>query len=189
MKSHKLPQWKKQLPNMVTGLRIAFVPLVVFFLLFSSPDYDLCATILFVTASLSDLLDGYLARLYKVESVFGQLMDPVADKLLVMAALIMLIPLGRVNPVLVLLLLSRDIFIGGIRAAAASERLVIAAGSFGKWKTGFQMVAIPALMLDRDIWGLFHSNPLGTWLLWGSMILSIVSAIQYIFLYFKNSKA
>ena len=188
MKTQIIPLWKKQLPNMITLLRIAVIPLVVFFLAYSNWENDFWAAVFFIAASISDFFDGYLARLYNVESVLGQLMDPVADKLLVMAALIMMIPLQRVSPILVLLLLSRDIFIAGIRAAAANERLVIAAGSFGKWKTGFQMVAIPALMLNRSIFGLFDSRPLGFWLLWGSMILSLISAAQYIFEFFKKTK-
>lgn len=187
MKPQSLPYWKKQLPNAITWLRMAIIPVVVYFLVKPNSNDDFWAAIFFILASLSDLLDGYLARKYQVESVLGQLMDPVADKLLVMAALIMLVPLARVNPILVLLLLSRDIFIAGIRAAAASEKLVIAAGSMGKWKTGFQMVAIPALLLNRHLFGV-DLNILGVVLLWASMALSLISAIQYSFLFFKNSK-
>lgn len=187
MKTQKLPVWKKQLPNMITLVRIAFIPLVVLGLNYSNPDNDFWAAVFFILASISDFFDGYLARLYKVESVLGQLMDPVADKLLVMGALIMLIPLNRVSPILVLLLLSRDIFIAGIRAAAANEKLIIAAGSYGKWKTGLQMVALPALMLNRDLFGI-DLLVMGQWLLWASMILSLISAIQYIVKYFQLTK-
>ncbi|MBK9294492.1 MAG: CDP-diacylglycerol--glycerol-3-phosphate 3-phosphatidyltransferase [Oligoflexia bacterium] len=188
MKAQQFSIWKKKLPNFITWMRMAFIPVVVYLLIEPNSFRDFWAAMFFITASLSDLLDGYLARLYKVESVLGQLMDPVADKLLVMGALVMLIPLGRVNPILVLLLLSRDIFIAGIRAAAANEKLVIAAGSMGKWKTGFQMVAIPALLLNRNLFGI-DLIVLGTVLLWTSMALSIVSAIQYSILFFKNSKS
>ncbi len=187
MKAQKLPSWKKQLPNTITLIRIAFVPLVVCCLLNGDPRLNFWGAMFFIVASVSDLLDGYFARLYKVESILGQLMDPVADKLLVMAALIMMIPLGRVHPILVLLLLSRDIFISGLRAAAASQALVIPAGSSGKWKTGMQMFAIPALMLNRYLFGV-NLLSMGQWLLAGSMILSLVSAIQYSFLFSKKNK-
>lgn len=187
MKSQNLPLWKKQLPNMITLLRVAFVPLVVFCLMQNTPEHDFGAAVFFITASVSDWVDGYLARLYKVESVLGQLMDPVADKLLVMAALIMMIPLGRVSALLSLVFLSRDIFIAGLRAAAASQNVVIPAGSYGKWKTGLQMVAIPALILNRQLWGI-DLLKLGEWLLAASVALSLISAAQYILVFTKRTR-
>ncbi len=182
-----MPQWKKRLPNAITLLRVAFVPLVVFCLMQNTATYDLWGALFFITASISDWIDGYLARLYKVESVLGQLMDPVADKLLVMAALIMMIPLGRVSALLALVFLSRDIFIAGLRAAAASQNVVIPAGSFGKWKTGIQMVAVPALILNRDLLGV-HLLTLGQWLLAASVLLSLISAGQYILMFTQRAR-
>jgi CDP-diacylglycerol--glycerol-3-phosphate 3-phosphatidyltransferase len=187
MNSKILPTWKKQLPNAITLLRIAFVPLVVLCLIQNTPEYDFWGAIFFITASVSDWIDGYLARLYKVESVLGQLMDPVADKLLVMGALIMMIPIGRVSALLALVFLSRDIFIAGLRAAAASQNVVIPAGSFGKWKTGIQMFALPALILNRN-WIGIDLLILGRWLLIASVILSLISAAQYILIFSKRTR-
>ena len=141
--------------------------------------------ILFILASITDYLDGALARKYGAESNLGKLMDPIADKILVLTVLVMLIPKGlHVGPVLVILLVSRDILIGGIRSAAAADKLVISAAAAGKWKTALQMVGIPALLIG-DIWVIPFAF-LGLCLLWISVILSGISAFQYIVLYFKN---
>src|ERR1700722_8892916 len=103
MKTQKLPFWKRQLPNMITWGRIAAIPVVVVLLSYDSPVNDLWACIVFIIASISDFFDGYLARVFKVETLLGQFLDPVADKLLVTAALILLLDLHRIPAVLVLL--------------------------------------------------------------------------------------
>jgi CDP-diacylglycerol--glycerol-3-phosphate 3-phosphatidyltransferase len=122
MKTQSLPNWKRQLPNIITwGRMIAIFP-VVYFLTEDSREYGFWAAIIFIIASISDFFDGYFARIYHVETLTGKFLDPVADKLLVTAALIMLIPLGRVSPVLVVLLLSRETLINGLRAVAARPR-------------------------------------------------------------------
>jgi len=101
--------------------------------------------------------------------------------------LIMLIPSGKVGPIVVLLLLSRDILIGGIRSVAAADRVIIDAKAAGKWKTGLQMVAIPAILIDHEFMGV-DILMIGRWLLWISVILSLFSGVQYIKLYFENRK-
>jgi CDP-diacylglycerol--glycerol-3-phosphate 3-phosphatidyltransferase len=118
----------------------------------------------------------------------GKLMDPIADKILVASALIMLVSLGRVGPVIAILLLSRDILIGGIRAVAAAENVIIDAKSAGKWKTGMQMVSIPAIIIHVPVMGL-PVYEAGCVLLWISVILSILSGFQYTQHYFKGRKA
>jgi CDP-diacylglycerol---glycerol-3-phosphate 3-phosphatidyltransferase len=170
---------------MITWGRIAFIPLVVVSLMYDTPRAGFWAALFFILASVSDFFDGYFARVFEVETLLGKFLDPVADKLLVTAALIMLIPLGRVPALLVLLLLSRDLLINGLRAVAASENFIIGAGWTGKWKTGAQMVAIPALMLKDPLFDI-PLMQLGLLLLWLSLILSIVSAAQYLYAFFTK---
>jgi CDP-diacylglycerol--glycerol-3-phosphate 3-phosphatidyltransferase len=148
------------------------------------------AAILFLLGAVTDWLDGGLARKWDVQTNMGRLMDPIADKVLVSSALIILIEVGRTNAILVLLLLVRDILIGGIRSVAATEGLVIDAKAAGKWKTGFQMGAIPLLFIDfrplsdsPDINEKIYQIANG--ILWFSVILSLISGAQYIRLYYK----
>jgi len=112
------------------------------------------AAILFSLAALTDWLDGHFARLYKVESNMGRFMDPIADKILVLGAIVMLLAMGRVDPIMVFLFLARDIFIGGLRSVAAANNMIIAAKPFGKWKTAIQMAAIPCLLIYEPLFGL-----------------------------------
>lgn len=142
------------------------------------------AAVIFIVASITDWLDGYWARKFKVESSMGKLMDPIADKILVLAALLMFLRSNLVDPVMVFLFLSRDIFIGGIRSVAAANSVIIAAKPFGKWKTAFQMVAIPMIFIYE-----FLEMPLylwGYWALWMSVILSLVSGVQYTWGYYTG---
>ena len=143
------------------------------------------ACFVFVVASITDYIDGHLARKYNVESVLGQLIDPVADKVLVLSALVMLLHFDRIDPILVIILLSRDAFIAGLRSVAASKNLVIAADKLGKWKTGFQMVGIPLLLAHPVPYDL-PMHPLGYFCLWVSVILSVLSGIQYSLVFFKK---
>ena len=130
------------LPNVLTLARVAAVPLLVVLLLFDGPRVSFWAALIFALASVTDWLDGYLARKWEVVSVFGKFLDPLADKLIVMAALILMIPMGRVPAWAVFLILSREMVITGLRSIASSEGVVIAASDLGKYKTIFQMVAI-----------------------------------------------
>lgn len=143
------------------------------------------SAILFILASITDWLDGFLARKLNAQSVMGQLMDPIADKILVLAAIVMLLAIGRVDPIMVFLLLGRDIFIGGIRSVAAAKNQIIAAKPFGKWKTGFQMVAIPCLLVNEPILGL-PTAQLAYYLLWLSVVLSIISGVEYTQAYYRG---
>ncbi len=142
------------------------------------------AAVIFVIGSATDWLDGYLARKLKVESNMGKFMDPIADKIFVLAALLILLAMGRVDPFMVFLLVARDIFIGGIRAVAAANQVIISAKPFGKWKTASQMVAIPCLMIYDPVFGLPIPD-FGYFLLWFSVILSVISGAEYTYGYFK----
>lgn len=169
----------------LTWGRMAVCPLIVGLLLFEGPVAGWIAAGLFILASITDWFDGYFARKYEATSSMGKFMDPIADKILVASVLIMLIPSGRVGPVLVLLLLARDILIGGIRSVAAADRLIIDAKATGKWKTGIQMVGIPAVLIHTPLFGL-PIYEIGLVLLWISVVLSIISGFEYVQLYRKS---
>lgn len=175
--------WKKQLPLWATLSRIFLCPPLMALMFMDAVWARWAAMFLFIAASITDWLDGHLARKYGVESTMGKLMDPVADKVLVSTALVMLVWFKRVDPVMVSLLLARDSLIGGVRSVAAAQNIIIAAKPFGKWKTGFQMVGIPALILDIQLLGL-PVREIGYACLWISVILSLVSGYQYCYGYF-----
>lgn len=176
--------WKKRLPMWLTWSRIAVCPLIAACLLANTLPYRWIAASLFIIASITDWFDGSLARRYGAESNMGRFMDPIADKLLVATALILLIPSGHANPIMVLLLLARDIFIGGVRSVAAADGVIIAAKAAGKWKTGMQMIGIPAILIGVPIAD-FPVLESGQTLLWISVILSLISGAQYFRLYLK----
>lgn len=181
---------KTNLPMIATyGRMIATLPLVILMEM-GRPWSVWPATIVFCVASFTDWLDGYWARKYNCESAMGKFMDPIADKILVLGALIVLLERGDIPGILVILLLARDIFIGGIRSVAATNQVIIAAKPFGKWKTGFQMISIPCLLLAPAIE--LSSIPLyqiGLYGLWISVGLSMISGIQYSWGYFQGRKA
>lgn len=183
-----LAPWKKKLPMWLTMSRMIVCPLFIPLIHFGGPLLDFLAALLFIAASITDYFDGSLARKYNAVSNMGKFMDPIADKVLVSTVLIMLIPTTRVGPELVLLLLARDIVIGGIRSVAAADNVIIDAKAAGKWKTAMQMVAIPLILISPDF-ALFPLDKLGSLLLWVSVILSIFSGYQYIRLYLENRKA
>jgi CDP-diacylglycerol--glycerol-3-phosphate 3-phosphatidyltransferase len=172
----------------LTWSRIGVCPFLIAAISMHTETWDWIAAVLFILGSITDWFDGYYARKFNVITNMGKLMDPIADKILVASALIMLVSLGRVGPVIAILLLSRDILIGGIRAVAAAENVIIDAKSAGKWKTGMQMVSIPAIIIHVPVMGL-PVYEAGCVLLWISVILSILSGFQYTQHYFKGRKA
>jgi len=171
-------KWKQNLPMALTFARAAAAPVILAILLSGWVWAGWLSAVFFILASLTDWLDGMLARKFNVESNMGRLMDPIADKILVLGAIIMLLAMGRVDPIMVFLFLARDIFIGGIRSVAAANNQIIAAKPFGKWKTAFQMTAIPCLLIYEPIWGIPLAN-IGYYGLWVSVGLSLISGIEY----------
>lgn len=167
------------LPNKLTMLRAILVPFFVFFLLAPYfPNYGkYIATVIFVVASLTDFLDGKIARRYHLVTNFGKFMDPLADKLLVCSALICLIEVRQLAAWIVIIIIARDFIISGFRLIAAEQQVVIAANYWGKFKTTFQMLMIIVLILDFDD-PLFHV--LGSMLTYISLALSIISLIDYL---------
>ncbi len=162
------------LPNKLTIFRcILIVPFVALLL----SGYDLIATIIFVIASLTDLLDGKIARKYNLVTNFGKFMDPLADKLLVCSALICLVEMGRLEAWIVCIIIAREFIISGFRLIASDNGVVIAASYWGKFKTTFQMIMVIVLMLN------FQNNImliLGRVLVWISLALTIISLIDYV---------
>jgi len=144
-------------------------------------DHTCCLSglVFFVLAAATDWLDGYLARKYSCETVFGKLMDPLADKLLVSAGLIMLIPLGRIPAWICLLIISREIFITGLRGLAASTGKVVAADNLGKIKSNFQYYGIGFLIFPLNLLPIPYQYGIGSILIYLSVVLSIWSAADY----------
>lgn len=164
------------LPNKLTLLRIIAIPVFIVVLMMG---HRYTATIIFIAAALTDMLDGHIARKYDLVTNFGKLMDPLADKLLVMAALVCLVDLGNVAGWMVIVILAREFAVTGLRQIAAAEGIVIAAGATGKIKTITQMIAIPLLLLDN--WpGKYIGVPLDEIFLWIAVAMTIISGIEYI---------
>ncbi len=174
-------------PNMLTLARMLFVPVVVGLLFLKTSQYDFAAALLFAVASITDYFDGYIARTQKSITVYGKLLDPLADKFLVVSALVMLQYLDRIHPVLVMLLICRELAITGLRALASAEGVIIPASASAKWKTVTQMVAIPLVMVRDGILGIpvFEA---GLVLLYISLALSLWTAMDYLIDFFKGAR-
>lgn len=167
------------LPNKLTTLRVIMIPFFVFFLLWQNGEnytFRMIALALFIIASLTDLLDGKIARKYNLVTNFGKFMDPLADKLLVCSALICLIELNALPAWMVIIIISREFIISGFRLVASDNGIVIAASWWGKSKTISQMVMI--ILMIADFGGVFGT--LETILLYVAVILTVVSMIDYI---------
>jgi CDP-diacylglycerol--glycerol-3-phosphate 3-phosphatidyltransferase len=173
-------------PNALTSLRIAAIPLVV--LLFYLPAgwieaqrANLFATVLFVAASVTDWLDGFLARRLQQQSAFGAFLDPVADKLMVAATLVVLVDLDRAHAVAALIIIGREITVSALREwmALVGASRTVAVAFIGKLKTATQMTAIPFLLYADPV-GPFHPLPWGQGLLWVAALLTIISMVYYL---------
>lgn len=176
------------LPNRLTFFRMLMIPVVVLALYFSenTPSSLLpyqhwlghVACWVFVVASITDFLDGYIARKRNIVTVFGSFLDPIADKFLVVSALIMLLALDRVHPIVVIILVLREMYMTSLRLLAMTEDVDVPVSSMGKWKTGTQMVATPMLMIyDEFLW--MDLPLIGTILIYISSFLSLWSALLY----------
>jgi len=173
-------------PNLLTWLRIVLIPLFVGIFYFekswlSIPNQNLVATIIFTAAAITDWLDGWLARKLNQTSAFGAFLDPVADKLMVAAALITLVQLERVDAIIALIIIGREITISALREwmAKIGASGSIAVSLLGKIKTVSQMVAIPLLLYNDDI-GAFNPALFGTWLIWLAALLTLLSMAYYL---------
>jgi len=176
------------LPNILAFLRIAMAPLMYLFLVNRDNSFfygidkswlDYFAALLFVLASITDFFDGFIARAWNQKTELGAILDPLADKMLVLAAFLGLMIMGRANPWAIYLILTREFFITGIRVAAASKNFNVSASMSGKVKTVMQMIAIGFLMMN---W------PYADALLWFSVLLTLYSGYEYIAAYAKKVK-
>jgi CDP-diacylglycerol--glycerol-3-phosphate 3-phosphatidyltransferase len=170
------------LPNFLTLTRIGIVPFfVVFFYIsfFHTPLGSILFAIFFLAASLTDLLDGYLARRHSQVTPFGKFLDPIADKILIISMLILLVSDGRVPAWIAIIMISREFMVTGLRMVASFEGVVISAEYLGKYKVFFQSAAIVFLLVVIDPPLYFHE--IGFFLLLLSMVFSIFSACQYFF--------
>ena len=166
------------LPNKLTVLRVIMVPFFVFFMLtdVGGASNKWIALAIFVIASLTDMLDGKIARKYNLVTNFGKFMDPLADKLLVCSAMICLIPSGKLPTAIVIVIIAREFIISGFRLVASDNGIVIAANYWGKFKTVSQMAMI--IVLIADLGGVF--DLIGQILIWLALALTIISLIDYV---------
>ncbi len=166
------------LPNKLTLLRIILIPFFICSLMIyngESQTFRYIAVAIFIIASLTDLLDGKIARKYNLVTNFGKFMDPLADKLLVCSALICLVALDQFPVWMAIVIVSREFIISGFRLIAVEQGLVIAASYWGKFKTTFQMIAIVLLILNIPVLGLMAT--ITTWI---ALILTLISLVDYI---------
>lgn len=206
---------KITLPIALTLSRIAVTPIILALLIPNRLSLNILAALLFMAASITDYFDGYYARKLNLVSNLGKFLDPIADKILVSALLIYLVSKGTIDPWMVILFVTRDTLVGGIRSIAAAENLIIDAKATGKWKAALQMIALPLVMLGPIPWDvhnrislevldrvnafggpqvnaenllLFPNQFIGWSLLWLSVILSLKSGYDYFKGYLDSKK-
>lgn len=175
------------LPNKLTVLRVILVPFFIFFLLTDFvPCSSLIALIIYIIASITDALDGHIARSRNLVTTFGKFLDPLADKVLVLSALICFIETGHVSPVPVIIITAREFMVSGLRLVTANEGVVVAAGIWGKLKTAFTLVSIIVILFFNVIYGT-DTTAYASWLIiteqiliWISTLLTIISGLIYL---------
>ena len=174
-------------PNLMTLGRIALIPVLLWLLYYENRRNSFWAALIYALCALSDWFDGWLARISNKVTTLGKFLDPLADKVIVLSALVMLVRLGRVAVWVVVVIVAREFLISGLRTIAATEGLVISASQGGKWKTSLQLCGIICLMLHYHfaidyVFGTlvtdFHA--VGTWLLYLSLVPAIASAVDYV---------
>jgi CDP-diacylglycerol--glycerol-3-phosphate 3-phosphatidyltransferase len=197
MRRRSLRQDALNLPNVLTFGRILAIPLCLWFLDQDTPRSGFWAAMVFTGAAITDVLDGYLARKLGVESVLGKLLDPLADKLIVMACLVWMVKMGRMPPWAVVVVLARELSVTSLRSLAASEGVIISAGKEGKTKTALQMLGIIVLLsgypyhlsyLGFDL-GVVDLAKVGRMLVYLSLVFSVASAAQYVSLFSETVEA
>lgn len=175
------------LPNKLTVLRVVLVPFFIFFVLTDFvPGSSLIALIIYIIASITDALDGSIARSRNLVTTFGKFLDPLADKVLVLSALICFIKTGHVSPVPVIIITAREFMVSGLRLVTANEGIVVAAGIWGKLKTAFTLISIIFILFFNVIYGT-DPSVYASWLIiteqiliWISTILTIISGLIYL---------
>ena len=164
------------IPNKLTLLRIVMVP--VFIVLYMTGHYYI-ATVVFIVASLTDLLDGKIARARGLVTNFGKIMDPLADKILVYSAFVLLVEDGSMPGWMLIVILAREFLVAGLRTVAAADGIVIAADMSGKIKTTLQMIAVPLLMMRN--WPFSYTGiPMDQIMLWACLVMTVYSGVEYV---------
>ena len=179
------PSWN--LPNLLTGVRILAIPVVMVLLCFPGRLASFLAALCFMVAGATDFLDGFFARRQQLVSRLGKFMDPLADKLLVSAALIMLIPLGRVPAWMAFVIIGRELAVTGLRGLAAAEGIMLDPDRWGKTKTLVQMVALTAAILHYPFFALDFQR-LGVGLLWLALLVTLASGVGYFLTFFRQTR-
>ncbi|MDO8320029.1 CDP-diacylglycerol--glycerol-3-phosphate 3-phosphatidyltransferase [Rhodoferax sp.] len=172
------------IPTLMTWARIVAIPLIVgvFYLPIEPDTRNLVATVMFVVFAATDWLDGYLARKLNQVSAFGAFLDPVADKFLVCACVLVLVHLGRADVFVALIIIGREIAISALREwmAQIGAAKSVAVHMIGKLKTTAQMVAIPFLLFDSMLFGVINTHLWGVWLIWISAVMTVWSMVYYL---------
>ncbi len=168
---------KKMVPVYLTVFRILLIAPIVMLLTFENKEAYFFASLLFLLACLTDMLDGYLSRKWRAQTIAGALLDPVADKILTLSVLVFLSHFGKIDPFLVILFLSRDIYVTGLRSIAANKNLILYAKPLAKWKTTFQMTGIFLILIGVPLSPYIEKAGYG--LLWFCVFMSWISAWEY----------
>ena len=186
LRRRSLKQELLNLPNYITMARVLLIPLFSWLIYEGDPSDSMIAAVVFGLAAVMDALDGFLARKLDKVTTIGKFLDPLADKLMVMSALVLLVRLGRAPSWAVIVLLAREFIVTGLRTIAAGEGLVIAASQGGKWKTGLQLAGLICLIIHYSypVNFVFHVYPVdfhraGLVMLYASLVPSVTSAIGY----------
>jgi CDP-diacylglycerol--glycerol-3-phosphate 3-phosphatidyltransferase len=172
-------------PNFLTLGRLVASPLIVILMLFPNPVSTFFAGLLFAAAAITDFFDGYLARSRGIESNFGKIMDPLADKVLVSSAFIMLVSLGWVPGWVVCVIIGRELAVTGLRNFVVEDGEDVSASSLGKYKTGFQIAALIPLLFHYTYLGI-DMQAIGSVFLWVALVLTVWSGVDYYFRYKKH---
>jgi CDP-diacylglycerol--glycerol-3-phosphate 3-phosphatidyltransferase len=173
------------LPNGLTITRILVIPLILILLFYPGRVFQLLAALLFVAAAVTDTLDGYLARRRGVVTTLGKFLDPLADKLLIVTALIALIPTRDIPTWMVIVIVGREIAITGLRGIAVSQGIIISASTLGKYKTVFESASISFLILNGSYFTI-NFRPIGMVLLWIALVIAVISGVDYFRKYLKS---
>ncbi len=186
MSASTIKQDLLNVPNMLTSLRIVVIPVVMWLIHRGDPASCMWAAILFSLAAITDFIDGYIARKWNLVSMTGKFLDPLADKLIVMASLVMLTEVGRLPAWITVLIVAREISITGLRAMASTEGIIISARSGGKFKTAFQLIGLIGLIIHFEYptdWFIgatsISYHTVGIYLLIISVFFSLWSAADY----------
>ena len=173
------------LPNLLTFARLLLIPVFIVLLSQPGPQHSIGAAVVFIVAALTDLLDGYFARRRAEITRLGRLLDPIADKLLVLSGLILLVQTHRVSAVIAILMIAREVAVTGIRAIASAEGIVMSAETSGKYKMTAQVIAIVLLILVDSVDPSWNFQMFGTFFLYAALMLGFYSGARYLMTFWR----